>query len=468
MGGVEREEEGENERGDERESGPRWLREAAACLRLAAPIVTAQLSFVSMGAVDTILAGHLGAKALAAVAVGSNIWFLTFVAFMGLFMAISPLVAQRVGANRPPVEVGAFLRGALKLALTLGLAWTVALEAVTAPLLSALHLDRETERLASGYLHVIAVGALPYCAFFVLRNGADGHGLTRISLFAGLFGLALNAALGYVLMYGKLGLPALGPTGTACATVLAGCGMVAVYVYRYRRDEILRKLRVLQLRRLTAGTSGEILRVGLPIAAILVAESWLFVVGSLVMTHFGGTVVAANQVATNFAALTFIVPLSIGLATTVRVGQAAGAAAVAAGVPEIGLRSRVGVALGAGFALISAGAMILLPDRIVTLYSKDPTIRALATRFLLYAGLFQIFDGVQGTANGALRGLQYTRVPMVITVCAYWLIGFPGGLVLALDTPLGPAGIWWGFILGLAIAALGLWLVLMNRIRVAR
>jgi MATE family multidrug resistance protein len=433
--------------------------EVMACLRLAAPIIAAQLAFTSMGTVDTILAGRLGAKPLAAVAVGSMIWFLMFILFMGVFMAVSPIVAHRVGAGRPADEIGAFLRGALELAVIFGLAWTLVLEALTVPLLQLLHLDLETEALAKGYLRVIALGGVPYCLFYVLRNGADGHGLTHASLVAGFTGFAVNGILGYVLMYGKLGAPALGPTGTAYATTLAGCAMVGIYVVYYARLAALRQLHLFRRGRPRLHGQGEILRLGAPIAATLTAETWLFIIGALLMARFGSTVVAANQIAINFASLCFIVPLSIGMATTVRVGQAAGAQLTY----EVALRGRIGIALGVGFALVSASAMTFLPQWIAALYTNDAQVSALAGRFLLYAAIFQIFDGVQGTASGALRGIKETRVPMWITVGAYWLVGMPVGLWLAFATELGPIGIWCGFIAGLAAAALGLSLLFFGK-----
>lgn len=436
--------------------------EMRANLQLAWPIIAAQLSFVSMGAVDTMLAGRLSASALAAVAVGSNLFFLAFVLFMGLFMAVSPIVAQRLGAGRPAEETGAFLRGALRLALWSGLLWAALLLLAGRPALGLLDLSAQTTEWAWQYLLCVAASTVAFCISFVLRNAAEAHGLTRVPLYAGLVGFAVNAVAGYLLLFGKLGLPALGPMGTGVALSLAAWSMVLVYLLAYRRLPALRTLRPLgpgPVERVAARR--ELLRVGLPIAAILTAEASLFLIGALMMARFGETVVAAHQIAINFASISFMVPLSVGLATTVRVGHAAGAGDAAG----VALRGRVGMLLGVGFAAFSASLMLLLPETIVGLYTQAPEVVPLAVSFFVYAALFQIADCIQATANGALRGIKDTRLPMVITVTAYWIVGLPLAVILAFYTPLGPAGVWWGFIAGLAVAAAGLSLRFLRRTR---
>jgi len=229
--------------------------------------------------------------------------------------------------------------------------------------------------------------------------------------------------------------------------------MVGAYVVLFARSATLRRLTLWRWERPRLDREMfEIASVGGPIALILTAEAWLFIVGALLMARFGGEVVAAHQIASNFASLNFMVPLSIGLATTVRVGHAAGAGRHA----EVALRGRAGMLLGAAFALVSASIMTLLPGRVVAVYTDAPGVAALAVRFLAFAAVFQLADCVQATANGALRGIKDTRVPMLITVGAYWMVGLPLSAWLAFRTGLGPRGIWVGFIVGLALAAMGL------------
>lgn len=427
--------------------------EARANLRLALPLIAAQLSFVSMGTVDTIFAGQLGASELAAVAVGSNAWFLVFVMFMGVSMAVSPIVAQRLGAQQTPQQIGAFLRGALLIALGLGLLWVVLMRVAAVPVIDQLGLDARTTAFARDYVHALAWSGLPLSLCFFLRNGAEGHGLTRVPLYAGLTALFTNAGFDWLLMYGRWGFPQMGPEGCGWATVIASWAMLAVYLVSYWR---LPALRALQLARggwpRLQSEHGEVLRVGLPIAAIITAEAWLFCIGSLLVARFGADAMAAHQIAINFASLCFMVPTAIGMATTVRVGHAAGAG----DTRGVALRGRVGILLGVGAACVSASFMALAPTLIAGFYTEVDAVAAVAAGFLAYAALFQIFDCVQATSNGALRGIKDTRVPMGITLVAYWVVGMPLATGLAFSVGMGPAGIWWGFIAGLAVAATGL------------
>ncbi|MFT4047473.1 MAG: MATE family efflux transporter [Solimonas sp.] len=436
--------------------------EAREYFRLAWPIVVAQLSFVSMGAVDTILAGRLGAAQLAAIAVGANVFFVGFVFFSGLFMSVSPIVAQQLGARRDPLEIGAFLRGALAVAAVAGAVWMLLLHLAREPVLGVLGLADDTRAYADAYLRALALAPIPICINFVQRNAADAHGLTRLSLVSGLSGFVVNGLLGYALMYGRLGLPALGPAGAGYALALADCTMVFVYAAQYFRSPLLRGLRIVREGPLPWRASArQVLRLGLPIAAILFAESSLFQLGGLMVARFGSETMAAHQIALNWASLMFMIPLSVGMAATVRVGHAAGAGDAA----QIALRGRVGIVIGTAFALVSAGLMFLAPRLIVGLYTNVEAVATIAVGFLGYAALFQIVDCVQATANGALRGIKDTRVPMAITVLAYWVIGIPLAAWLTLRTPLGPAGVWCGFIGGLTIAAAGLATRFLRRTR---
>jgi MATE family multidrug resistance protein len=436
--------------------------ELRANLALALPLLAAQLLFISMGTVDTIVAGRLGAAPLAAVAVGSNLWFMVFVPFWGLFMAVSPIVAQRAGAGRPAPESGRFLRGALLLAAACGLAWMLVLLALVDPVLEVLALEPQARTYAEEYLHAIAPGALPFALFLALRNAAEGYGQTRATLWAGLAGFIVNAVLSYGLAHGAWGLPALGPRGCGLATVAAGAVMVLAFAVMYRWHPKLRELALYGREgwRLAPATA-EVLRLGAPIALIITAEAWLFLIGALLMARFGTDAVAAHQIAINFASITFMVPMSIGMATTVRVGYVAGAGVASA----VRLRGLAGIGMGACFALVSASLMALLPGPIVALYTDAPGVAALAAGFLAYAAVFQVADCVQATANGALRGVKDTRVPMLITVSAYWLVGLPLAVALAFTTALGTAGIWLGFIAGLAVAAAGLSARFLHRTR---
>lgn len=427
--------------------------EALANLRLAWPLILAQLSFMGMGTVDTIMAGRLGADALAAVSVGTNVWLLAFVVFMGISMAIPPIVAQQLGAGAAADDIGRFVRVALRLGLVLGVLWIGLTWTVATVVLPWLDLQPTTRSMAQDYLRIVGLSGLPFVLCFVLRHVADAHGYTMLTLVAGSCGLLVNAVLDYALMFGKLGMPALGVAGAAWATVCAACTMVGVYLLLYRLIPTLHSLRIVagsgaQWRQ----TSIHILRLGLPVAAILCAESWMFIGGSLVMARFGVEVVAAHQVALNVTALAFMVPMSIGMATTVRVGLAVGAG----DLTTARLRSWIGVLAAVGWALLSAAIMASAAGAIVGLYTGVPSVIAGATHFIGFAAFFQIVDAVQAAANGALRGYKDTNGPMLVTVVAYWMFGVPLALLLISRPQIGADGVWIGFIIGLTVASVGL------------
>ena len=425
--------------------------EVRANLRLALPLIAAQLAGVGMGAVDTVFAGRLGAPALAAVAIGVNLNVVFFVLFMGLYMACSPLVAHMVGAQRPPAEISGFIRRARRFAWIAGCAWMLLLNLLAAPALRRVGLEAGTERQALAFMHALSFSAIGMSLWFTLRFCAEGLGQTRPVLFAGVAGLACNALLDWLLVFGHAGLPALGATGCGVATSVSSLLMAGLLHLQFRRRRGLRE--VLQAAPAACAEGvGDILRVGLPIGLIMLAEAGLFVLASLLMARFGVDTVAAYQVAINFASMVFMIPVGVAQATTVRVGHAAGAGAYAAAR----FRGFVGIGMGLGNAASNAAIMALFGGAIAALYTDDDGIAAMATRFLLLAAAFQLFDGVQSTANGALRGFKDTRLPMLITLVSYWLIGLPVAWWLAFGAGLGPDGLWWGLSAGLAAAAVGL------------
>lgn len=426
--------------------------EMRANLKLALPLITAQLAGVGMGATDTVMAGHLGARELAAVAVSTNLNVVPFVLFMGLFMAASAIASQRRGAGGDPESLGRFGRSLLRLALLVALLWFGLMQLLAAPLLQRLGLDPETTALAIAYLRTYAGSAFGLCLFFALRFLAEGQEASRPVMLAGLAGLVANALLNWLLIYGAGPIPALGVVGSGIATTLACLVMAATLAWLYGRDARLRPLRLFAGRGGEPGARRELLRLGLPIGAILLAEAGLFVAVSVLMARIGEQTIAAYQVAINFASVTFMIPMGIGFATTVRVGYFQGAGdAVAAR-----LAGYTGMALGVGNAAFNASLMWLAGGLIAAAYSRDPAIAAQAAGFLALAGAFQFFDGLQVTANGALRGLKDTRIPMLITLAAYWLLGLPVACGLAFGLGLGADGLWWGLTAGLGAAALGL------------
>lgn len=427
--------------------------EAIACLRLAAPLVIAQLSFVGMTLTDTILAGRFSGAALAAVAVGWNLWSPFFLFFMGICAAVSPIVAQQVGAGIASTDTGAFLRRALRLALGLGVAWWLMLNLGAGLVISVLGLPADAATLSVAYLRALSWGAPGACLFFVLRSAHEGMGHSRPVMICGLLALAANFVLVYALMNGRFGLPAMGVVGAGIGTAIVLWLMPAgLALWMWRRPRYAALALFQRTHVAIAEGARDILRIGLPVGIAFLLEVGVFSVAGLLMARFSATAVAAHQVAITFAAFTFMMPVGIALATTARVGQAAGAR----DATGVRLRGRVGITLALLIMVPPALLMIAAPQWIVALYTDDPAVTSLAESLLRLAGLWQLWDGLQVAAGGALRGLKDTRMTMWICVLAYWLVALPLGYSLGFNAGLGPPGLWWGLVAGLVVAAVAL------------
>jgi MATE family multidrug resistance protein len=428
---------------------PRLARELKEMLRLALPLVFGQLSAIGMNVIDAMLGGHLDAHTLGAVAVGTSVWSLALVIVIGVMLALPPSIAQLNGAGRRR-EIGPLFRQALWLAVALGVLLLIAVRAAGPLLVAAIGVDAALLPDVARFLHAIAFGAPALALFFTLRGLSEGFGLTRPTMYFSLLGLTLLGPIGYVLMYGRLGLPRLGALGSGIATAtvlwieaLAFLGYVATRRhYRvlalFARFEAPRPAMIVEL-----------LHIGVPMGVSLFMEASLFVAVALAIGTLGTDVVASHQIAINVASVTFMVPLGIAMATTVRVGHAVGRGD-ADGVRDAGF---VGLLLTLVAQSVSALLMLTVPERIASLYTADAAVIALAAQLLVLAGLFQFSDGMQVAASGALRGLKDTRVPMLITTFAYWGVGMPVGWWLAFRAGYGARGMWMGLIAGLSMAA---------------
>ena len=426
----------------------RLLHEVRATVRLALPLICAQLAAIGSNVIDTVLAGHVSAHVLGAVAVGANIWSLAIVSGIGMMMALPPSVAQLDGAGRRH-EVGAVFHQALWLALGMGvLLWFAVRHA--APLIELIGVAPGLRDGVQSFLLAISWGAPALTCYFALRGLSEGLSLTRPSMYFSLGGLVLLVPLGYVLMFGKLGIPPQGAHGCGIATAtvlwleLLAFGIYVLCRSNYRGLGLFDRFEWPDLRRI-----GELVHIGLPMAVTLLAEAGLFVATALIIATLGEDVIASHQVAINIASLFFMIPLGLAMAITVRVGNAVGRG------DERGVRYAgfCGIGLTLVTQLFSAGLMLGLPHFIATLYTQDPKVIALAAQLIMLAGLFQFSDGIQVAANGALRGLKDTRVPMAITLFAYWIIGMPVGWWLAFHHGMGARGMWMGLIAGLTVAA---------------
>ena len=427
----------------------RGLVEATGILRLAGPLVANNLALAGMNFADTVMAGRLGTVDLAAVAVGGSAWMIVFLMGLGILMAVSPVVAHAYGAGRWE-EAGVSLRQALWLSQALALlAFTLLLGA--GPLLAAIGVDPEVVPLTSGYLFAISFGLPGVFAFLAMRFMTEGVGWTRPIMYAAAVGLVVNVFGNWVLMYGNLGFPKLGAVGCGIASAIAMWSMLAtmlIYLLRSRRYE--RYALWARFEGPRWPVQREILGLGLPIAASVEAEAGLFAGAALIMATLGATQVAGHQIAINYAATMFMVPLAFHSATTIRVGQALGRGEAA----QARRAGWAGIGLCGLFMLASAIVLFLFRDRIAAFYTSDPELLPLATALLTMAMVFQVSDGLQVGAAGALRGFKDTRVPMLMNVGSYWLVAFPMAWYAGVHARLGPVAVWVALIAGLTLTAL--------------
>jgi MATE family multidrug resistance protein len=422
--------------------------EMRATVRLALPLICAQLAAVGSSVIDTVLSGHVSAHVLGSVAVGSNIWSLVIVSGIGMMMALPPSVAQLDGAGRRH-EIGAVFRQALWLALGMGVVLWFAVRHA-APLIDLIGVAPSLRDGVQSFLLAISWGTPALTCYFALRGLSEGLSLTRPSMYFSLGGLVLLVPLGYMLMFGKLGIPPQGAHGCGVATAivlwleLLAFGIYVIFRSNYRGLGLFDHFEWPQLRRI-----GALMHIGLPMTVTLLAEAGLFVATGLIIATLGEDVVSSHQIALNIASLFFMIPLGLAMAITVRVGNAVGRG------DERGVRYAgfCGIGLTLLTQVLSAGLMLGMPYFIARLYTHAPKVIALAAQLIMLAGLFQFSDGIQVAANGALRGLKDTRVPMAITLFAYWIVGMPVGWWLAFHRGMGARGMWMGLIVGLTVAA---------------
>ena len=425
-----------------------WLAEVRALVLLAAPLIFAQLAMISMWAVDTIMAGRLGPTDLAAVALGGSMWVPPYIFAMGLVAALSPTVAQLFGAEKLP-EIGGQVRQGLWLALFGAIPVSLYLWNAE-PVLAWMHAPVEVRPIAAGYLKAMACGVPASLCYSALRSHCEAVSDTVPILIVSLIVLPCNILGNTVFMYGYLGAPALGAVGTGVASAInmwLMFGLLATWVAKSQRHRAFECFgRFEPPRRADLLT---LARLGLPIGTSMFLECSLFSIVSLWMGSLGAVVIAGHQVAMNFASITFMVPLGIAMAITVRVGQALGREDVRAARRA----GAVGIGLSVGVMGVAALGMFLFPRQIASVYSADPKVQAMAVVLLGMAAIFQISDGLQVAGSGALRGLKDTSVPMLITLTAYWGIGLPLAVGLGFTAGLGPQGAWIGLIAGLTVAA---------------
>ena len=437
-----------------------WRSEAVAMLALAWPLVLTNLSQFALTLTDTVFLGRLGTDELAAATLGANLFFAALAPCFGLAMAAAPMTAQTRG--RGPGFVRGMRRDvrAALWAIAIGTLPVWALLWHAEALLLALGQEARLAALAGEYVRTLMWGMPCFCAFLALRGFLAAEQRPGAALVVSLGGIALNVPLNWWLIHGGFGVPALSVMGAGLASSLCNLAMLAGLIWLIARDRHLRRFRILgRFWRFDAARLREVGVIGLPIAGAMLLEIGVFAFAAIVMGWMGALAVAAHAIAVQMATVTFMVPMGIGQAATARVGLATGAGDARGAA----LAGWVALAMGAVFMAASAAVLIAGGGAIAWAF-LDPAnpgaaeTAALAATLLVVAGLFQLADGVQAVAAGALRGLKDTAVPMLLAGFGYWVAGLPLGLLLAFALGFGPVGVWVGLAAGLfLVAALMTW-----------
>ena len=437
-------------------------------LRLGLPIAMVQLGMTALNFVDIALLGHHDEASLPAMALGNTLAWGAMVFCMGAVTAIDPLLSQAVGA-RDQEAIPRLLGRGLLLAVLLALPAALLL----LPAATWLELSGQSATLipeAANYARLQALGILPFLWYAVLRSFLSAHARVWPQVLTIVAGNLANLALDWVLIFGKFGVPAMGATGAALATVACRWLMLFGLLWFGFADlgPPLRALRTAAVRSAAFALAPlwRLLRLGAPIGAQFLLEMGVFGATALLIGNLdanaadgsggSGPRLAGHQIALQLASLSFMVPLGLGMAASVRVGWAIGRGDHAA------VRRACGAALLAGAAVMSGFMLLFLlcPGTLAGLITAQPEHLAVAALLIPIAGVFQIGDGVQVVAIGCLRGLGDVRSPMLANVLGFWVIGLPLGCWLAFTREQGPAGFWWGLVLGLFVVAVGLLFVL--------
>jgi multidrug resistance protein, MATE family len=432
-----------------------WRAELRATLRLAAPLAATNLLQMLIHAVDVIFIARLGDQQLAASSLGIAIFGLTMWGLTGLTSACAPLIAAELGRRNHAVrEVRRSVRMALWLSVIFGVIG-MGVGFAGEPILLASGQDPEVAAMAGDFLAIISWAMIPMIMASVMRVFVAALDRPGYATVITVLSLGVNLLGNWVLVFGNLGAPALGLEGSALSSLITSLAMLAAYGVVIRYDRLLHRYHVLgrwwrpEWRRMR-----EIVKIGTPISLTVFAEAGLFSLAALLMGRIGEAELAAHTVALNIAALAFQVPYGIAQAATIRVGYHFGARDRAAA----GRAGWSALAISIGFMGTTALAMLLVPTFILRLYlDPDATHNAalvgFAVQYMMVAAAFQLFDGAQVVAAGALRGLQDTRVPLAVALFGYWAVGFTTAILLGFYTPLEGIGVWIGLALGLVVVA---------------
>jgi MATE family multidrug resistance protein len=425
-------------------------------LNLAYPVMLSQLGQVMVGVADSMMVGHIGKDSLAGASLGNSIFFLILTFGIGISYGITPLVAKADGEGNPKTIINLLIHGFLVNMVT-GILLLVLL-LLTSLIFPYLGQPGPVVLLAVPYFLVISTSIIPFMVFQTVRQFAEGLSLTRQAMVVTVSGNIINILMNYILIFGKLGFPAMGLLGAGIATLIARIIMAVimivfvVYNQRFRiywdyfeRSGIDKKI------------FHKILSIGLPSGFQFIFEVGAFSFAAIMVGWIGTTALAAHQIALSLSSISYMMATGIATATTIRVGNQLGRRDFQM-LRKVG---NTGFLMGGSFMGISALIMVLFNNYLPTWYIDDLEVIDLASRLILIAALFQISDGLQVVGLGALRGMSDVRIPTLFTLLAYWILALPVGYFFSIILDLGASGVWIGLLTGLTATAL----LLIHRFR---
>ena len=428
------------------------------------PILITQFSQAGLGLIDTIMAGQLSAVDLAAIAVGVGLWIPIMLLFSGIMIATTPLVAEANGA-RTPEKIATIVRRSLWVALILGVIAGLLLQLMPL-LLPILGVPANLLPKASLFLHAIGFGMPAVTMYAALRGYSEALGFPRPVTAISLLALVVLVPLNYLFMYGFGPIPALGSAGCGFATAILQWLMFFALLGYIQKAKIYQATSIFShFEKIDRDWVKRILKLGLPIGLAIFFEVSIFSTAAIILSPLGETIVAAHQIAISVTSQLFMIPMSLALALTIRVGTYYGEK------NYVAMRKvqKLGLMTATGLALTTMLFMWLFRPEIVAIYTQDILVAEVAMYLIWFAIAYQIMDAWQISAAGCLRGMQDTKGPMWITMIAYWVVAFPVGIYLSRFTSMGAPGVWIGLIVGLTVACILLLLRLyMNNQRLSQ
>ncbi|NWF50819.1 MAG: MATE family efflux transporter [Ignavibacteriaceae bacterium] len=417
-------------------------------IKLAVPVIIGQLGFIMMGVVDIIMVGGIGHIPLAAASIGNSLTIIVLIVGIGISMAVTPLVAISVGANKYE-ECGVYFRQSSKINMTIAVI-IVAIIYFGALLIRTFDQPEEVIEQAITFTRILGFSAIPILLFQTFKQFIEGFSIMRPAMIIAILANLINLLFNWILIYGKLGFPEFGLSGSALATFISRLFMAVVIIIYVLKSNYFKEFDLsIKLKDFDLPVIKRILRIGLPSGIQYFFEVGAFSFAVIMIGWIGSEAQAAHQIAINLASVSFMAALGVSLAGSIRVGNAVGRK----NIVETRKAGFTAIGLGASVMFFAGVIFITLNDLLPGLYISDPNVISIASKLLIIAALFQLSDGTQAVGIGVLRGLTDVKAPTIITFVAYWIIGLPCGYLLGFIFNLGVEGIWIGLLIGLTCSA---------------